>query len=129
MTTTEAPITTDTGSDTAGTSDDAARAAELNGRLFMACLGALELATVALGDRLGLYRVLAERGPSTATELAGAAAARPGSDQPGGCVAHHLRTTEPRPGAACPGDTHGDRPDQRVLVPPALSRRRHCARA
>jgi len=51
-----------------------ARAAELNGRLFMACIGALELVTIALGDRLGLYRALADRGPSTASELADAAA-------------------------------------------------------
>jgi 2-polyprenyl-3-methyl-5-hydroxy-6-metoxy-1,4-benzoquinol methylase len=56
---------------------DEARAAELNGRLFMACIGALELATIALGDRLGLYRALADRGPSSAAELADAAAIHP----------------------------------------------------
>jgi SAM-dependent methyltransferase len=56
---------------------DEARAAELNGRLFMACIGALELATIALGDQLGLYRALADHGPSTATELANAAGIHP----------------------------------------------------
>lgn len=47
--------------------------AELAGRLFEAGLGALELITITLGDRLGLYRALAEHGPVTAPELAGAA--------------------------------------------------------
>jgi SAM-dependent methyltransferase len=43
------------------------------GRLFEATLGAFDLLAVYLGDRLGLYRALAERGPSTSTELAEAA--------------------------------------------------------
>lgn len=42
---------------------------ELAGRLFEAGLGAFELVTVALGDRLGLYRALAGHGPATAAEL------------------------------------------------------------
>ena len=42
---------------------------ELAGRLFEAGLGAFELVTVALGDRLGLYRALAEHGPATAAEM------------------------------------------------------------
>ena len=42
-------------------------------RLFGAGLGALELATVALGDRLGLYRALDRDGASTAPRLAAAA--------------------------------------------------------
>jgi 2-polyprenyl-3-methyl-5-hydroxy-6-metoxy-1,4-benzoquinol methylase len=61
MTATDSPTTAE---------NDDARAAELNGRMFMACIGALELATIALGDRLGLYRALADHGPSTAEELA-----------------------------------------------------------
>jgi 2-polyprenyl-3-methyl-5-hydroxy-6-metoxy-1,4-benzoquinol methylase len=43
------------------------------GRLFEATLGAFDLLGVYLGDRLGLYKALAERGPSTSSELAEAA--------------------------------------------------------
>jgi 2-polyprenyl-3-methyl-5-hydroxy-6-metoxy-1,4-benzoquinol methylase len=39
-------------------------------RLFAAGLGAFELITVALGERLGLYRALADHGPATAAVLA-----------------------------------------------------------
>src|SRR5262245_2674862 len=39
-------------------------------RLFAACLGAMELANVELGVRLGLYEALAGAGPTTAAELA-----------------------------------------------------------
>ncbi len=39
-------------------------------RLFQDGLGALELYTVYLGERLGLYRALAEDGPATSSELA-----------------------------------------------------------
>jgi SAM-dependent methyltransferase len=39
-------------------------------RLFGATLGAMDVLGVYLGDRLGLYRALAERGPLTSTELA-----------------------------------------------------------
>jgi 2-polyprenyl-3-methyl-5-hydroxy-6-metoxy-1,4-benzoquinol methylase len=42
----------------------------LTDRLFRDALGALELFTVYLGERLGLYRALHERGPATSTELA-----------------------------------------------------------
>jgi len=41
-------------------------------RLFGAALGAYELMTVHLGDRLGYYRALAEHGESTPAELAAA---------------------------------------------------------
>ena len=41
-------------------------------RLFGAALGAYELMTVHLGDRLGYYRALAERDDSTSAELAAA---------------------------------------------------------
>jgi 2-polyprenyl-3-methyl-5-hydroxy-6-metoxy-1,4-benzoquinol methylase len=40
-------------------------------RLFQNALGALELYTVYLGERLGLYRALADGGPATSSELAG----------------------------------------------------------
>src|SRR5690349_24137599 len=44
----------------------------LAGRLFEAGLGAFELVTVLLGERLGLYRALAA-GPTTAPDLAAGA--------------------------------------------------------
>ena len=46
-------------------------AAALADRLFHDMIGALELFTVYLGERLGLYRALATEGPATSTELAG----------------------------------------------------------
>jgi SAM-dependent methyltransferase len=46
------------------------RAGELVERLFRHTVGALELYTVYLGERLGLYRALAEGGPATSSELA-----------------------------------------------------------
>ncbi|MGH9023283.1 MAG: class I SAM-dependent methyltransferase [Acidimicrobiia bacterium] len=52
--------------------DEATRDA-LAGRLFSACIGALDLVHVYVGDRLGLYRVLAERPPCSSAELASAA--------------------------------------------------------
>jgi len=45
----------------------------LAGRLFEATLGAFELLSVYIGDRLGLYATLRERGGSTPAELAAAA--------------------------------------------------------
>jgi SAM-dependent methyltransferase len=45
----------------------------LVGRLFEATLGAFDLLTVYLGDRLGLYAALSEHGASTSSELAEAA--------------------------------------------------------
>ena len=54
------------------TADGQADAAEtLARRLFADALGALELYTVYVGERLGLYRALAEGGPATSAELAG----------------------------------------------------------
>src|SRR2546423_14377594 len=50
--------------------DVEARRDALADRLFLAGLGAFDLLTVALGDRLGLYRSLASDGPATARELA-----------------------------------------------------------
>ncbi|MGH2350290.1 MAG: SAM-dependent methyltransferase [Chloroflexota bacterium] len=49
----------------------------LAGRLFQSFLGTMDLLAVYLGDRLGLYRALAEGGPATAGELA----ARTGTHQ------------------------------------------------
>ncbi len=46
-------------------------AAALAERLFHDMVGALELFTVYLGDRLGLYRALDTDGPATSAELAG----------------------------------------------------------
>jgi SAM-dependent methyltransferase len=43
----------------------------LVGELFKKIIGAMEVATVYLGDRLGLYRALADGGPATPAELAG----------------------------------------------------------
>jgi hypothetical protein len=42
----------------------------LGERLFQDAVGALELYTVYLGERLGLYRALADDGPATSSELA-----------------------------------------------------------
>src|SRR5919201_6478688 len=42
-------------------------------RLLQAAIATFDLYGVYLGDRLGLYRALADRGPSTAGELAHAA--------------------------------------------------------
>jgi ubiquinone/menaquinone biosynthesis C-methylase UbiE len=63
--------------DTNQTEPDEAQAAELNGRLFVATVEAIELAAVVLGDRLGLYKALADRGPQTAAELARATGINP----------------------------------------------------
>ncbi len=46
------------------------RTSALVERLFQDAAGALELYTVYLGERLGLYRALAEGGPATSAELA-----------------------------------------------------------
>jgi SAM-dependent methyltransferase len=51
---------------------DAAQRDAFAERLFGAALGAYELMTVHLGDRLGYYRALAEHGESTPAELAAA---------------------------------------------------------
>jgi 2-polyprenyl-3-methyl-5-hydroxy-6-metoxy-1,4-benzoquinol methylase len=60
------------------TSDQAAeRRDALVGRLFEATLGAFDLLAIHLGDRLGLYQALAQRGPLSAPELAAAAGIAP----------------------------------------------------
>src|SRR5687768_15395671 len=71
---------TDT-TDPAATAENAATAEarrdDLAGRLMAAALGALEMQAVYLGDRLGLYRSLAEEGPATPAELAERAGIHP----------------------------------------------------
>src|SRR5882724_3180512 len=49
----------------------------LIGRLFESILGTMDLFNLYLGDRLGLYRALADAGPATSAELA----ARAGIDE------------------------------------------------
>jgi predicted O-methyltransferase YrrM len=56
---------------------DDVRRDELAKRLMGAVLGALDLQAVYLGDRLGLYRALADGGPATAPELAERAGIHP----------------------------------------------------
>ena len=60
--------------DTASAADAAAaRRDALVERLFLATVGTWDVLAVYVGDRLGLYRILAERGSSTSAELAAAA--------------------------------------------------------
>lgn len=54
------------------TAEAAVRRDELVERLFQATLGAWDILAVYLGDRLGLYRALAQRGSMTPEELAAA---------------------------------------------------------
>src|SRR2546427_2664800 len=60
-----------TDSNPAGQRDPADPAAALAERLFRDVTGALELFTVYLGERLGLYQALDRDGPATSSELAG----------------------------------------------------------
>jgi 2-polyprenyl-3-methyl-5-hydroxy-6-metoxy-1,4-benzoquinol methylase len=57
----------------AGATDSIERRDALVGRLFMNAIGAFDLLSVYVGDRLGLYRIIADEGPLTPTELAHAA--------------------------------------------------------
>ena len=60
--------------DTASAADAAAaRRDALVERLFLATVGTWDVLAVYIGDRLGLYRTLADRGPLTSGELADAA--------------------------------------------------------
>jgi SAM-dependent methyltransferase len=52
------------------TTIDSERQTAFVGRMFGAASGSLELATIYLGERLGLYRALADEGPLTAPALA-----------------------------------------------------------
>jgi hypothetical protein len=49
---------------------DVDRTKAFRGRLFGNAIGALELYTIYLGERLGLYRALAEGGAATSSQLA-----------------------------------------------------------
>ena len=51
--------------DTASADEAAARRDALVQRLFLATVGTWDVLAVYLGDRLRLYRILAERGPMT----------------------------------------------------------------
>jgi 2-polyprenyl-3-methyl-5-hydroxy-6-metoxy-1,4-benzoquinol methylase len=53
------------------------QAEELGGRLFNAAIETLDLLSVHLGDRLGLYRSLAQDGPATPDQLAKRASIHP----------------------------------------------------
>lgn len=58
-------------SGTAGLADEESQRRDaLVGRLFEAMLGTQDLLTIYLGDRLGLYRTLADQGSATSGELA-----------------------------------------------------------
>jgi hypothetical protein len=57
----------------AGLADSTERRDALVQRLFMNAVGAFDLFSVYLGDRLGLYRIVAEQGAMTSAELADAA--------------------------------------------------------
>ena len=52
-----------------GVERDAERRNALVGRLFSAAIGTMELLCVYLGERLGLYQALADRGSTTAAEM------------------------------------------------------------
>jgi 2-polyprenyl-3-methyl-5-hydroxy-6-metoxy-1,4-benzoquinol methylase len=52
------------------TEEQTARRDAFVGRIFGSALGALEMLTVYLGNRLGLYQALWDHGPATSTELA-----------------------------------------------------------
>lgn len=56
--------------DQVGAEGSAERRDALIGRIFQSVLGAMDLFNLYLGDRLGLYRALAEGGPATSAELA-----------------------------------------------------------
>ncbi|HEV2477382.1 MAG TPA: class I SAM-dependent methyltransferase [Candidatus Dormibacteraeota bacterium] len=58
---------------TALSEEEVAARDALVSRLFASTIGALELLHVYLGHRLGLYRVLAQDGPLTSSDLAGTA--------------------------------------------------------
>ena len=60
-------------SQTAASPEAAARRDALVERLFLATVGTWDVLAVYIGDRLGLYRILAERGAMTPGELAGVA--------------------------------------------------------
>lgn len=69
-------------------------------RLFEGFLSTMELLSVHLGVELGLYRALADHGPSTADELAAAAGILMGKDSGTPAVAVQGVPLPPGPGGA-----------------------------
>ena len=65
-------MTATLGTDLDRAQQDTERRDTLVGRLFEATLGAFDVVTIYIGDRLGLYRALADLGGATSTELANA---------------------------------------------------------
>src|SRR5205823_4697270 len=57
-----------------GTTMDETRAEQFTGRVLTDTAAAATVVMAALGDRLGLFRQLAQAGPATSGELAGRAA-------------------------------------------------------
>ncbi len=70
---TTAPEQTATTADGGAVPEPAPTADDLAGRLFEAALGSIDLLSVHLGDRLGLYRAVAALGEPTVGEVAGKA--------------------------------------------------------
>src|SRR5258708_22449878 len=96
--------------------DDAAAA--LAERLFQDVVGALELFTVYLGERLGLYQALDAHGPATSLELAG----RTGTTERyvREWLEHHAAS------GLLEGDQAAPHPSERPATPPPAPRARHC---
>lgn len=88
----------------------------LVGRLFEAALGAVDMVSVYLGDRLGLYRALAEAGASTAAELA----SRAGIHER---YAREWLEQQAVTGILEVDEAAKDQGDRRYSLPPALPRR------
>ena len=63
--------------DTAAIADAAERRDALVGKLFAGAIESLDLLSVYLGDKLGLYRALADGGPASGPQLAAAAGIHP----------------------------------------------------
>jgi 2-polyprenyl-3-methyl-5-hydroxy-6-metoxy-1,4-benzoquinol methylase len=86
-------------------------------RLFTATIEALELSSVYLGTELGLYRALADRGPSTAPELAEAAGIAPR-------YAREWLEQQAVAGLVDVDDPHGDAPsaERRYAIDPEHAR-------
>lgn len=90
--------------------DDAATFAD---RLMASAIGAFEIASVYLGERLGWYRALAEDGPATARELA----RRTGTDER---YAREWLEQQATAGIlAVDGDADGDGQHRRYALPAA----------
>ena len=76
-----------------------ARRDELVERLFGDALGAMDLLCVYLGDQLGLYRAIADAGPSTSADLSSVSGVNERSPRP-----PHSRPHPRRHRLRCPQD-------------------------